>query len=107
MGGQGQPTPIHTQRPTQPPFQHRHIHQMHLKRLFLRFLTRVHGRTDGPTDGRTDKASYGVACPQLKKLCCADTLQTALPLCKSLVELGPTDQRPRPLEIISNCHNFE
>ena len=24
------------------------------------------GPTDGPKDGRTDKASYGVACPQLK-----------------------------------------
>ena len=24
------------------------------------------GRTDEPTDGRTDKASYRVACPQLK-----------------------------------------
>ena len=23
---------------------------------------------DGPTDGRTDKASYRVACPQLKKI---------------------------------------
>ena len=27
---------------------------------------RTDGRTDGPTDGRTDKASYRVACPQLK-----------------------------------------
>ena len=26
------------------------------------------GRTDGPTDGRTDKASYRVACPQLKSV---------------------------------------
>ena len=27
---------------------------------------RTDGRTDGPTDRRTDKASYRVACPQLK-----------------------------------------
>ncbi|MEE3021833.1 MAG: hypothetical protein VX367_04230 [SAR324 cluster bacterium] len=26
----------------------------------------TNGPTDGPTDGRTDKASYRVACPQLK-----------------------------------------
>ena len=41
-----------------------------LKRSFPHFSTRVHGptdrRTDGPTDRRTDKASYRVACPQLK-----------------------------------------
>ena len=29
-------------------------------------LITTDGRTDGPTDGRTDKASYRVACPQLK-----------------------------------------
>ena len=38
---------------------------------FSHFSTRVHGPTDQPTDrptdGRTDKASYRVACPQLKK----------------------------------------
>ena len=28
---------------------------------------RTDRRTDGPTDGRTDKASYRVACPQLKR----------------------------------------
>ena len=38
-GGQGQPTPIHTQRPTQPPFQHRHIHKKLLKRSFSHFST--------------------------------------------------------------------
>ena len=82
-GGQGQPTPIHTQRPTQPPFQHRHIHKKLLKCSFSHFSTRGHGptdgrtdqwtngptdqRTNGPTDGRTHKASYRVACPHLKK----------------------------------------
>ena len=36
------------------------------KCAFPHFSTRVHGPTDQPTDGRTDKASYRVACPQLK-----------------------------------------
>ena len=30
-------------------------------------ITMTDGRTDQRTDQRTDKASYGVACPQLKK----------------------------------------
>ena len=29
-------------------------------------LNHLYGPTDRPTDGRTDKASYRVACPQLK-----------------------------------------
>ena len=74
-GGQGHPTPIHTQRLTQPPFQHRHIHKKLLKRSFSHFLTRAQDRTDrptdqwsnGPTDQHTDKGSYRVACPQLKR----------------------------------------
>ena len=41
------------------------------KRWFFHFSTRAHRRTDRrtdrPTNGRTDKASYRVACPQLKK----------------------------------------
>ena len=41
------------------------------KCVFSHFLTRAHRRTDRPTDGwtdrRTDKASYRVACPQLKR----------------------------------------
>ena len=61
-GWHGQPTPI----PTQPPFQHRHIHKKLLKQSFFHFSTRAHGRTDGRTDRRTDKASYIVACPQPK-----------------------------------------
>ena len=36
------------------------------KCTFSHFSTRVHGPTDRPTDGRTEKASYRVACPQLK-----------------------------------------
>ena len=35
-----------------------------LKRSFPHFSTHVHG----PTDQRTDKASYRVACPQLKRV---------------------------------------
>ena len=42
------------------------------KCAFSHFSTRVHGPTNRPTnrrtDGRTDKASYRVACPQLKML---------------------------------------
>ena len=33
---------------------------------FLTFRLDGYGRTDRPTNGRTDKASYRVACPQLK-----------------------------------------
>ena len=36
------------------------------KCVFSHFPTRS-SRTDGRTDGRTDKASYRVACPQLKR----------------------------------------
>ena len=43
-----------------------HIHKIHLKRSFSHFSTRVQGPTDRPTDQRMDKASYRVACPQLK-----------------------------------------
>ena len=60
-GGQGHPTPIHT--PTHP--QHSNIHKKYRKRLFSHFSTCAL-RTDGPTDQRMDKASYRVACPQLK-----------------------------------------
>ena len=34
---------------------------------FHTFQLDHHGPTDGPTDGRTEKASYRVACPQLKR----------------------------------------
>ena len=34
---------------------------------FLTFRLDGYGRTDGPTDRPTDKASYRVACPQLKR----------------------------------------
>ena len=55
-GGQGHPTPIHTQ--THPP--HSNLLKKYLKRSFSHFSTRsprtngrTDGRTDGPTDGRT------------------------------------------------------
>ena len=64
--GQGQPTPLHTQCPTQPPFPHRRIYKKLLKCWFSHFSTRAHQRTNGPMQ-RTDKASYRVACPQLKR----------------------------------------
>ena len=35
---------------------------------FDRFQLERDQRTDGPTDQRTDKASYRVACPQLKTI---------------------------------------
>ena len=38
----------------------------HLKCSFSHFSTHVHEPTDQPTDRQTDKASYRVACPQLK-----------------------------------------
>ena len=38
------------------------------KCAFSHFLTQSPWRTDGPTDGWTDKASYRVACPQLKMI---------------------------------------
>ena len=37
---------------------------------FPTFRLDGYGRTDGPTDRRTDKASYRVACPQLKTSNC-------------------------------------
>ena len=52
----GQPTPIHTQHPTQPLFQHRHTHKKLLKRSFSHFSTRsprTNRPTNQPTDGRT------------------------------------------------------
>ena len=38
-------------------------------------LVLTDGPTDEPTDGRTDKASYRVACPQLKMLRLANFTQ--------------------------------
>ena len=38
---------------------------------FHNFQLDHHERTDGRTDGRTDKASYRVACPQLKMCTCS------------------------------------
>merc|ERR1711911_508789 len=38
------------------------------KCAFSHFLTQSPRRTDGPTDGWTDKASYRVACSQLKMI---------------------------------------
>ena len=64
-GGQGHPTPNHTQ--THP--QHSNICKKYQKCEFSQFSTRwprTNGPTDGRTDGPTDKASYRVACPQLK-----------------------------------------
>ena len=64
-GGQGHPTPIHTQIHPQ----HSNIQKKYRKRSFSHFSTRwppTDGPTDQRTDGRTDKASYRVACPQLK-----------------------------------------
>ena len=112
-GGQGQPTPIHTQRSTQPPFQHRHIHihKKLLKHSFSHFSTHA----DGPMDRRTDKASYRVACPQLNssinhiefreffkillslllvKLRCLEMLQTRWVI---LYPTIPGSQNPSPL----------
>ena len=37
------------------------------KCMFPHFSTRVHWPTDQPTNRQTDKASYRVACPQLKR----------------------------------------
>ena len=114
MGGQGWPTPIHTQRPTHPPFQHRHLLKKVLKRLFSRFSTRAHIRTDrpmdgrtdqwmdlptnqltngrtgrptdGPMDGRMDKASYRVVCPQLKTTKKKNINYSCSLFCSSLME---------------------
>ena len=56
-GGQGQPTLIHTQRPTQLPFQHRNIHKKLLKHSFSHFSTRGHGPTDGWSNGGTSQST--------------------------------------------------
>ena len=55
------------------PYPHSDIHKKYLKRSFFHFSTRssrTNGRTDGWTNGQTDKASYRVACPQLKTINC-------------------------------------
>ena len=68
-GGQGhQPHPNHTPNP---PPTHSHTNNTNwsiINTRFSRFQLERDLRTDGPTDGRTDKASYRVACPQLKML---------------------------------------
>ena len=56
-GGQGRPTPTHTQHPTQSPSQHRHIHKKVLKRSFSHFSTRAYGPKDGQTELWTDGQS--------------------------------------------------
>ena len=60
--GRGSQPPSTIIAPPNPPFRHRHTHKKPPKRLFSHISTRA----DGPTDRRTDKASYRVACPQLK-----------------------------------------
>ena len=65
MCGQGHPTPIHIQRPSQPPFQHtKSFYNTRFPAFQLNHLYRL---TDRQTNWRTDKASYRVACPQLKR----------------------------------------
>ena len=54
-GEQGQPTLIHTQNPTQPPFQHRNIPKKLLIRSYSHFSTHAYGRMDGRTDRQTDR----------------------------------------------------
>ena len=64
-GGQERPTPIYIPRST-----FLHTHKNHLRRLFSHFWTHFHKSMDGLTDQQNkqmDKASYRVACPQLKK----------------------------------------
>ena len=60
--GQGHPTPIYT--PTH--LQHSNIHKKCQKRSFSHFSTQSPWPTDQRTDRRRYKASYRVACPQLK-----------------------------------------
>ena len=48
----------------------KHTQKVSKTLVFPRFNSMtLDGRTNGPTDGRTDKASYRVACPQLKSDC--------------------------------------
>ena len=47
------------------PYTHKHTKIASLTRVFTLFISSV---TDGPTDQETDKASYKVACTQLKML---------------------------------------
>ena len=57
------------QPPFTPPPPHSNVPKKYLKRSFSHFLTRwppTDRRTNGPMDGRTDKASYRIACAQLK-----------------------------------------
>ena len=65
-GGQGHPTPILTPSPPSSP-QVPHSHAQKAYKMLVSTLLDSCSRTDGPTDGRTDKASYRVACPQLKR----------------------------------------
>ena len=112
-GGQGRPTPIHTPNPRT----HLNIQKKYLKRSFLHFFVRslptdwptrwtdgrtdrrMDGRTDGWMDGRTDrwagKASYRVACLQLKKKTfCRDNefafVTGGIPLLVDQIERGST-----------------
>ena len=62
MGGQGHPTPIHTRTLT-----HKHTQKVFKMRIFpLSDSIIMDQWTDWRMDGPTDKASYWVACPQLK-----------------------------------------
>ena len=67
-GGQGQPTPIHTQGPFQLVATQTNTRKASKTLVFPLFdlCSRTNGPTDRWTDGRTDKATYRVACPQLK-----------------------------------------
>ena len=61
-GGEGHPTPFNT--PTHP--QHSNIQKDCWKRSFSHFSTRSPWQMDQQMDQQTDKASYRVACPQVK-----------------------------------------
>ena len=63
--------PPHPNDTPNPPSTHSHINNTHCSIVitpFSRFQLERDGRTNGPTDQRTDKASYRVACPQLKSI---------------------------------------
>ena len=87
IGRQGQLTPIHTQRPTQHPFQHRHKNL--LKRSFSHFLTRspplIDGQTDRWMDGRTDRQMDGRTVKRTNGWIKGRTDRRTKPLIESLV----------------------
>ena len=66
-GGKGRVTPIYTLA-HHTHTQTKNSHNFSIKTARFRTIQFDHHRwTDQQTDGQTDKASYGVACPQLKR----------------------------------------